>query len=153
MAFLRRNQTIAAVKIPHRVEMPQFSERAVFEAIVNAVAHRDYSVSGSKIRFFLFDDRLEIYSPGALPNTVRVESLALRQATRNELMTSLLAETPVPESTGNVDRRFFMEKRGDGVPIILAESEKLSGKKPIYRLIDDSELLLTVFAARKGEDE
>ncbi|MEI8189832.1 MAG: ATP-binding protein, partial [candidate division NC10 bacterium] len=92
-------------------------------------------------------DRLEIYSPGALPNTVTIDSMALRQATRNELITSLLAETPVAETVGNVGRGFYMEKRGDGVPIILRESKKLSGKEPVYRLIDDSELLLTIYAA------
>ena len=148
MVFLKRNQTIMATKEPHRVEKPQFSERAVFEALVNAVAHRDYSIFGSKIRFFMFDDRLEIYSPGALPNTVTIDSIALRQATRNELITSLLAETPVGETVGDVGRRFYMEKRGDGVPIILNESEKLAGKKPIYRLIDNSELLLTIYSAK-----
>jgi len=148
MAFLKRNQTVMATKEPHRIEKLQFSERAVFEAVVNAVAHRDYSIFGSKIRFFMFDDRLEIYSPGALPNTVTIDSIALRQATRNELITSLLAETPVAETVGDMGRGFYMEKRGDGVPIILDESEKLSGKKPAYRLIDDSELLLTIYSAR-----
>jgi len=148
MAFLKRNQAVIATKEPHRVEIPQFSEKAVFEAVVNAVAHRDYSVSGSKIRFFMFDDRLEIYSPGSLPNTVTIDNMSLRQATRNELVTSLLAESPVAETVGDVGRIFYMEKRGDGVPIILNESEKLSGKKPVYRLIDDSELLLTIFSAR-----
>lgn len=147
MAFLKRNQTVMATKGPHRIETPQFSERAVFEAIVNAVAHRDYSIAGSKIRFFMFDDRLEIYSPGALPNTVTIDSIALRQATRNELITSLLAETPVAEAVGDVGRGYYMEKRGDGVPIIMRESERLSGKKPTYRLIDDSELLLTIVSA------
>lgn len=146
MDFLWRNQTVSAVKKPHRFETWQFNERAVFEAIVNAVAHRDYSVSVSKIRFFMFDDRLEIYSPGALPNTVTVDTLALRQATRNELIASLLAETPVTDAPRNGGRGFYMEKRGDGVPIILDESQKLSGKKPVYRLIDDSELLLTIYS-------
>ena len=150
MAFLKRNQTIMATKEPHRVETPQFSERAVFEAVVNAVAHRDYSIFGSKIRFFMFDDRLEIFSPGSLPNTVTIDSIALRQATRNELITSLLAETPVAKSIGDARRGFYMEKRGDGVPIILHESEKLSGKIPLYRLIDYSELMLTIFSARMG---
>ena len=147
MAFLKRNQTVAATKEPHRVEKPQFSERAVFEAMVNAVAHRDYSVYGSKIRFFMFDDRLEIYSPGSLPNTVTVDSIALRQSTRNELITSLLAETPVAETMGDVGRSFYMERRGDGVPIILRESKRLSGKTPVYSLIDDSELLLTIYSS------
>lgn len=153
MSFLKRNQTVIATKEPHRIELPQFSERAVFEAVVNAVAHRDYAIFGSKIRFFMFDNRLEIYSPGALPNTVTIDSIALRQATRNELITSLLAETPVAETIGDVGRGFYMEKRGDGVPIILSESEKLSGKKPVYQLIDDSELLLTVFSAEMEQQD
>ncbi|MBI4584379.1 MAG: putative DNA binding domain-containing protein [Planctomycetes bacterium] len=148
MLFLRRNQAVFAIKAPYRLETPQYSERAVFEAIVNAVVHRDYSIYGSKIRFFIFDDRLEISSPGAPPNTVTVESLSLRQATRNELITRLLSECPVPETAGDVRRAYFMEKRGEGVPIILRESEALSGRKPEYRLIDDSELKLTIFAAK-----
>ena len=56
-----------------------------FEAIVNAVVHRDYSISGSKIRLFMFADRLELCSPGALPNTVTIDKLPYSQATRNEL--------------------------------------------------------------------
>ena len=148
LAFVRRNMRVAARKDPARVEVQQFSMRAVFEAIVNAVAHRDYSVHGSKVRLFLFDDRIEIYSPGPLPNTVTIESIALRQSTRNELITALLAKCPIEDPSGEVGRRFYMEKRGDGVPIILEESRKLSGRDPIYRLIDDAELLLTIWAAK-----
>ena len=71
------------------------------------------------------------------------------------MITSLLAETPIAETVGDVGRGFYMEKRGDGVPIILNESEKLSGKKPVYRLIDDAELLLTIFSAtmESADDE
>jgi len=147
MTFLKRNQLVMAVKKPHRIEKKQFSERAFFEAIVNAVAHRDYSIFGSKIRFFMFDDRLEIYSPGPLPNTVTVDNIALRQSTRNELITSLLAETPIAEKVGDVGRGFYMEKRGDGVRIIIDKSLDISGKKPIYKLIDNAELLLIIFSA------
>ncbi len=148
MIFLRKNQTVGAIKQLHRVEKPQFSERAVFEAVVNAVAHRDYSVYGSKIRFFMFDDRLEIYSPGALPTTLTVDNIHLRQSTRNELIASLLSETPIAEAVGDIGRSSYIEKRGDGVPIILDESERLSKKKPTYELIDDAELLLTIYSAK-----
>jgi len=147
LAFVRRNMRVAAIKAPGRMEIPQFSERAVFEAIVNAVAHRDYSIHGSKIRLFMFDDRFELYSPGPLPNTVTIESLPLRQATRNELITTLLSRCPVEPDDHSVGRQFLMEKRGDGVPIILKESYALSGKYPEYRLIDDAELLLTIYSA------
>ena len=145
--FARRNMKVAATKRPAREETPQFSERAIFEAVVNAVAHRDYSIHGSKIRLLMFDDRLELYSPGALPNSITVESLALRQSTRNELLTSLLARCPVAEDASAVGRQFFMEKRGDGVPIILSTSRELSGREPEYSLIDGEELRLLVWSA------
>ncbi len=147
--FVRKNMRIGAIKRPGRIDIPQFSLRAVFEAAVNAAAHRDYSIYGSKIRLFMFEDRLELYSPGALPNTLTVESLPLRQATRNELVTSLLAKCPVEEEDMDFGRQFLMDKRGEGVPIILDESEKLSGKSPVYRLIDDTELMLTIFSAER----
>ena len=44
-----------------------------------------------------------------------------------------------------------MEKRGDGVPLIFFRSEELSGKIPEYMLIDNSELLLTIYAAKPPE--
>jgi len=153
LAFVRRNMWVAARKDPAREDQPQYSVRAVFEALVNAVAHRDYSIHGSKIRLFLFEDRMELYSPGPLPNTVTIESMALRQSTRNELITTLLAKCAIDDPSGEVGRRFYMEKRGDGVPIILAESQKISGRDPCYRLIDDAELLLTIWAARPPSPE
>ena len=145
--FVKKNMRIGAVKRPGRIEIPQFSVRAVFEAAANAAAHRDYSIYGSKIRLFMFEDRLELYSPGALPNTLTIESLPLRQAARNELITSLLAKCPLEEDSMELGRQFLMDKRGEGVPIIIDESEKLAGKPPVYRLIDDTELMLTIFSA------
>jgi ATP-dependent DNA helicase RecG len=152
--FVDRNMRIFAIKAPNRIETPQFSMNAVFEAVVNAVAHRDYSIYGSKIRLHLFSDRLEIFSPGAIPNTMTIESISERQSTRNELISSLLARCPMNVNAIGSQRSFIMDKRGEGVPIILIESERLSGKKPEYRLIDDAELKLTIFAAPSphGED-
>lgn len=62
--FDERNMRVFAIKAPNRIETPQFSMNAVFEAVVNALAHRDYSVYRSKIRLHLFSDRLELFSPG-----------------------------------------------------------------------------------------
>ncbi len=149
--FLRRNNQIMAKKMPYRVDYPTFSEIAVFEAIVNAVAHRDYSIYGSKIRFFIFDDRLEIYSPGSLPNTISIDTLAYRQITRNELITSLLSEIPVKGFSASIPRSHYMEKRGEGIPIIISECRKLSGREPEFRLLDDSELMITMYAGKKPE--
>lgn len=152
LGFVRRNMRVSARKDPARVDLPEYSIRAVFEAIVNAVAHRDYSIHGSKIRLFMFDDRLELYSPGSLPNTVTIESMAVRQSTRNELITTLLSKCPTKDPSGETGRRFLMEKRGEGVPIILDESTRLSGRQPEYRLIDDAELVLTIFSAPPPKD-
>jgi predicted HTH transcriptional regulator len=144
--FVKSNTKIRAFKNPGRVDVPQYSMQAVFEAIVNAVAHRDYSIQSSKIRIQMFSDRMEIYSPGTIPNTMTIDSLALRQAARNELISSLLARCAVNFEEIAGYRGFLMDKRGEGVPIILSESQKLSGRLPEYQLIDDSELKLTIFA-------
>ena len=50
---------VAARKSPGRVDVPQYNLRAVFEAVVNAAEHRDYSIANAKIRLFLFDGRLK----------------------------------------------------------------------------------------------
>lgn len=145
--FVERNTRVYATKAPNRIETPQFSMNAVFEAMVNAVAHRDYSIYGSKIRLHILADRLEIYSPGTIPNTMTIDSITERQSARNELITSLLARCPMNvEATGST-RSYIMDKRGEGVPIIITESRELSGRKPEYRLLDDAELKLTIFAA------
>lgn len=146
--FVERNMRVYAVKAPNRIETPQFSMNAVFEAVVNAVAHRDYAIYGSKIRLHLFADRLEIFSPGTIPNTMTIDSLSERQSSRNELLTSLLARCPMNVNAVGSQRSFIMDKRGEGVPIIITESEKLSGVRPVYRLINDAELKLTLFAAK-----
>ena len=145
--FVKRHNQISARKEMGRVERPQYSMKAVFEAVVNAIVHRDYSKHGSKIRLFMFSDRLELYSPGALANTLTVETLKDRCATRNELLSRLLSELSVEEGLGStVGRKHFLERRGEGVGIVLRESEELSDKRPIYTMYGD-ELCLTIFSA------
>lgn len=143
--FVRRNMLVRATKETARRDRPQFSERAVFEAIVNAVAHRDYSIAGARIRLHVFGDRLELYVPGGLVNTLTPDTLHLRQANRNELIVSLLARCDAPSGLG---RTRLMDRRGDGVPIIRRECQALSGRWPEYSLINDSEVRLLIWAAK-----
>lgn len=150
--FVDRNMRVFAVKKTGRIDIPQFSLSAVFEALVNAVAHRDYSIYGSKIRLHLFSDRIEIFSPGGLPNSLTLDEISQRQFTRNELICSVMSRCEITENIQNIKRTTMMDRRGEGVPIIIEESEKLSGKKPQYRILDDSELMLTIFSA-PGDDE
>ena len=152
--FVTRNQKIRAQKTIGRMDVPQYDMTAVFEAVVNAVAHRDYAIRGSKIRLRMFSDRLELFSPGGLPNTLTVESLAYRQSSRNETIASLLARCPVPDEIPDLQtsRVALMDRRGEGVGAIFERSEELSGKQPVYELFDDAELRLTIFAAAPEEE-
>ena len=143
--FVRRNMLVRATKRTARSERPQFSERAVFEALVNAVAHRDYSRHGERIRMHIFGDRLELHVPGGLANGLDADSLHLVQSCRNELLVSLLARCPVPPGA-EVGRKRLMDRRGDGVPVIRRESRELSGRSPEYALVSDVELQLVIWA-------
>lgn len=51
-----------------REEMPEYVERSYHEALINALAHRDYLVNGSEVHIDIYDDRMEIYSPGGMPD-------------------------------------------------------------------------------------
>ncbi len=145
--FVSQYNRLSARKEIGREERPHYSMKAVFEALVNAVVHRDYSIHGSKIRLCMFADRLELHSPGALANTLTVESLIDNQFTRNELLSRLLSELSIGDEIGQaVNRRYFLERRGEGVGIIFRESESLSGRKPVYNL-SGGELNLTIHAA------
>ncbi len=146
--FVLRNMKVGATKSFGRRDVPQFDMEAIFEAMVNAVVHRDYSIYGSKVRLRLFADRLELYSPGSIANTMTVESLAYRQSARNETLASLLAATKIPAGLDwlQTSRETFMDRRGEGVRIILRNSQALAGQTPEYRLFDEAELRLTIFA-------
>lgn len=144
--FVRLNMKVAARKEFGRIDHPQYSLRAVFEALVNAVAHRDYSMPGGRIRLHLFSVRLELYSPGALPNSMTIEAMQAMSMPRNEVISSLFARySPVREE--GLGREFLMDRRGAGVDVIMAESLRLSGQAARYQNIADMELCLTMYAA------
>jgi ATP-dependent DNA helicase RecG len=146
-AFVKRNMRVAAIKRPGRIDIPQYDLRAVYEALVNAVAHRDYSMHGSRVRVHLFSERLEINTPGGLPNNLSIESMEANSITRNEALVNLLSRYYAADpETG---RQNLIERRGEGVPTILAASERLSLRRPVYENTDNSELKLTIFAASK----
>lgn len=144
--FVQRNMRVSARKTPAREDLPEYSLQAVFEAVVNAVVHRDYAQRASRIRLSIFSDRLELCSPGSLPNSLTIESMGERQATRNELLTSVFGRFDA-SGIDAASRRYFMERRGDGVAIIRRETQALTGKLPAYRLLDGDELCLAIPAA------
>ena len=146
--FVGRNMRVSAYKTPEREDYPQYSSAAVFEAVVNAVVHRDYSMASRRIRLSMFKDRLEIDSPGQLPNGMTIDGMEAGQATRNEVIASVFGCIPVGSIAGSGHRRYLMERRGDGVSIILKETREATGATPEYTVADDSSLVLRIPAAK-----
>lgn len=148
--FVKRNMRVEAVKRPGRIDIPQYDLAAVFEAIVNAVAHRDYSMHGARIRLHLFADRLELSTPGGLPNSLTVDSMEANSITRNETLVNLLSRYYPADPVSK--RQNLIERRGEGVPTILSASENLSLRRPLYQQIDHTELKLTIYAASREKN-
>ena len=146
--FVVRNMRVSARKIPEREDVLQYSKSAVFEGIVNAVAHRDYSMSSRRIRLSMFKDRLEIDSPGQLLNSMTIEGMEASQATRNEVIASVFGRIPVANVAGSGHRKYLMERRRDGVSIIRTETEEATGVPPEYEIVDKSSLVLRIPAAK-----
>lgn len=72
--------------------IPEYPEFAWFEGIINAVTHRNYSLYGDHIRIKMFDDRLEIESPGKLPNIVTIKNIKHERFSRNPRLAHTLTE-------------------------------------------------------------
>lgn len=100
---LAMNQKVSLSDGIHRNETFDYPLPALREAVVNAVCHRDYTITGSAIRLNVFGDRIEIRSPGRLPNTLTLQSIRYRQFTRNQAIASFLSGAG------------YMEQRGKGI--------------------------------------
>lgn len=88
-----------------RQERTEYPVEAVREAIVNAVAHRDYSIRGEGIRILMFSDRIEFYSPGRLPGHVTLDNIVEERFSRNEVIVQVLADMGFIERLGyGIDR-------------------------------------------------
>lgn len=100
--------------------MSEYPEFAWLEGIVNALTHRNYSIRGEHIKVLIFDDRLEIISPGLLPNIVTIEYILNQRYLRNPRIARTLCEFG------------WVKEMNEGVKRIYSEMEKLFLKKPKY---------------------
>jgi ATP-dependent DNA helicase RecG len=100
--FVSRNMGhVAWLEGARRIRQKAYPIEAVREAIVNAVAHRDYSIAVTDIEVSMYSDRLEIISPGRLPNTVSIEKMKQGyRAARNELIKEILRDYGYVEGRG-----------------------------------------------------
>ena len=100
--FVRRNtQPAARLEGLRRVDRWDVPENVVREAVVNALVHRDYSIAGTDVMLAIYADRIEIESPGRLPNTVTVEGMksGLRYA-RNQALVNVMRDYGYVDARG-----------------------------------------------------
>ena len=100
--FVRRNTTPSAyLEGARRIDRWDFPQEVVREAVVNALVHRDYSIAGTDIMLAIFSNRLEILSPGSLPNTVtRAGMRAGMRYARNQTLVNIMRDYGYVDARG-----------------------------------------------------
>ena len=112
--------------------IPEYPEFAWYEGLVNAVTHRDYTNTGEYITVKLFDDRLEIYSPGKLGGFVTIENMQYKRYSRNPQISRVLTEFGI------------VRELNEGVKRIYREMRDFYLKDPIYSEPDQHSVLLVL---------
>jgi ATP-dependent DNA helicase RecG len=121
--FVQRHTNFGAkIEGIKRIDIPEYLPEVVREAVVNAVVHRDYSIRNAYISLFIFDDRLEIRSPGRLPNAASLELLPIGDHhPRNRLLFLLI------EALG------YGERVGTGIPRMLRMCREKGYAEPKFQ--------------------
>ena len=132
LEFVRRNTPVTAVLEDgaRRVEKLTYPPEVIREAVVNALIHRDYLLSHTDIELSVYEDRLEIISPGRLPNGITPERMrAGVRAARNPLLKDVMRDYGYLEHMGmGVPRRIVrgMREHNQTEPDLIDESERFT---------------------------
>ncbi len=137
--YIKLYTVVEQVKGLYRVQKAEYIEEVVREALVNAIAHRNYVRRGSRIRLFMFDDHLEVRNPGPLPNGVTIESMRYGvQVTRNPTVVRYL------RAYG------YWEGDGLGVPRMIRLCRVNDIREPDFAQVGD-EVVVTIYSRRYDE--
>ncbi len=100
--LVRRNTTpMARLEGARRIDGWEYPESVIREAVVNALAHRDYSIAGTDVMLAIYSDRLEVQSPGRLPNTVTPEGMKLgMRYARNQTLVNIMRDYGYVDARG-----------------------------------------------------
>jgi ATP-dependent DNA helicase RecG len=112
--------TAQDIKTGKFIEVPEYPEFPWLEGIVNAVAHRDYAMTGAYIKVSMYDDRLEIESPGCLPDVVTVHNIRETRFSRNPKISRVLTEFG------------WVRELNEGVKKIFSDMEESKLESPEY---------------------
>ncbi len=123
--FIRNTRLANKIVEFKRIDIPEYPYEAIREAIINAVAHRDYTRRGSPIMVSIFDDRVEVRNPGGLLPGLNIKKLEGNHATRNETICSIFHETMDMErfGTGIGKMKRLMKEHGLAVPSFEEEGD------------------------------
>lgn len=131
--FVLKNIRLSGtIKGSKRIERYEYPPDIVREAIVNAVIHRDYSISGACILLAVYDNRLEVTSPGGLAGQVTVDNIQDRQYNRNPIIAKRMFEMA------------YFDSWGQGIDRILAWANETAAKPPTFADAYD-QFTLTLF--------
>ena len=98
------------------IENPEYPEFPWLEGIINAVAHRDWSASGQYILVSMYDDRLEIESPGKLPDVVTVDNIAYTRFSRNKTISRVMTEFKWVRELNEGVKKIYSDMEDAGLP-------------------------------------
>ena len=133
LAFVNRNIAITGqleVGGARREEVPAYPREAVREAIVNALVHRDYLLSSTDIELSIYEDRMEIVSPGRLPNGITTARMLTGcRAARNQLIKDVMRDYRYLEHSGmGVPRKIVkcMKEHNGTEPVLIEEGERFT---------------------------
>ena len=117
LRFIERNtRTAYRIEKLQREEIPEYPVAALREAITNAVMHRDWLIEGANVFVEIYEDRIEVSSPGGLPRGMRLEDLGSKSVRRNPLIADLLHRIAFIEKAGTGIRRMRDGARDQGYP-------------------------------------
>jgi len=130
LAFVQRNTAVAGHLEEggaRREEVAAYPREAVREAVVNALVHRDYLLSSTDIELTIYEDRMEIVSPGRLPNGITpARMLTGCRAARNQLIKDVMRDYRYLENSGmGVPRKIVrcMREHNDTDPVLIEDGE------------------------------
>ena len=129
MDFIKNSTMSGWVKMPnYRLNLPDYSDRAIFEGLVNHLIHRDYTVMGGEVHIDIYDNRVELVSPGAMLDGTQIQDrdiYSVPSLRRNPIIADMFTQLD------------YMEKRGSGLRKMRELTEKLPnfllGKEPYYK--------------------
>lgn len=141
-AFIRNNSKNPwSINGMRRVEKSDYPFKAVREALVNAMMHRDYQIIGAEVHVDIYDNRLEITSPGGMLNGKRIQDLDLRQVPsmrRNEIIADFFG------------RLHYMDRRGSGIGRIL---DAYAGHSVAPQFLSDTSFFKVILPNRRMEEQ